>query len=157
MLKTIWTTRLYYVFGALFLVWVFSLSLFYVPGVFRPNIDTARKLTSIVYIIAPVLRLVSLNNSRYMRYSYVNRRGKHLDVIGLVSEKKRKWLWSIYIHFSPIFQIEIILLAVENRLWNIWSDKTLRFDIIKYTHFIYILNGAIMFITNQALNDHIYS
>lgn len=138
MLKTIWPTRLYYVFGTLFLVWVFSLCQFYVPGVFRPNIDTARKLTSIVYIITPVLRLAPLNNSRYMRYSYVNGRRKHLDVIGLVFEKKkRKWLWTIYIRFSPIFQIEIILRAVENRLWNIWSDRTLRFDIIVYTHIIY--------------------
>jgi hypothetical protein len=90
---------LYFWFGMVF----FSLS-FYVPGVFRPNIDTARKLTSIVYIITPVLRLAPLNNSRYMWYSYVNGRGKHLDVIGLVSEKKkRKWLWSIYISFQHRF------------------------------------------------------
>lgn len=103
MLKTIWTTRLYYVFGALFLVWVFSLSPFYVPGVFRPNIDTARKLTSIVYIITPVLRLASLNNSRYMRYSYVNGRGKHLDVIGLVSKKKTKMALEHIHSFQPHF------------------------------------------------------
>jgi len=138
-----------FIFG---LVWFFFSLSFYVPGVFRPNIDTARKLTSIVYIITPVLWLAPLNNSRYMWYSYVNGRGKHLDVIGLVSEKKTKMALE-HIHFvSAPFP--------KSKLYFWWSktvsgisDRTERYvSISSYTLVLYILNSAmIIFITRRRM------
>jgi len=111
----------------------------YVPGVFRPKIDTARKLTSAVYIITPVLRSAPPNNSRYTRYSYVNGRGKHLAVIGLVSDKtkkKRKRLWNVYY----IYFVSGRVFPNRNRTSGVRKPSpeyligrnVMRFDIISY-------------------------